>query len=189
MHVGDSVVSDIFEGTGMDHSEAVREIDSTLKPRSFNTGKVVTVKMSTQHFPDGKGSNVIGMIRGSDPELNDETIIIGAHLNHLGRCWEIIPGANDNASAVAVMMGLARALKENKMPLKRTVIFIAFGSKEQALVGSKEYLARPAVPLEKSVLLNMDGVGIGHSIAASAGLNYPVLWSYIDKANSPEPLR
>ena len=145
---------------------------STLKPRSFNTGKVVTVKMSTQHFPDGKGSNVIGMIRGSDPELNDETIIIGTHLDHLGRCYEIIPGANDNASAVAVMMGLARALKENKIPLKRTVRLIAFGSEEQALAGSKEYLARPAVPLEKSVLLNMDGVGIGHSIAASAGKDY-----------------
>ena len=192
VHVGDSVVNDIFEGTGVDHREAVREIDSTLKPRSFSTGKVVTVKMSTQHFPDGKGSNVIGMIRGSDPELKDETIIIGAHLDHLGRCYEIIPGANDNASAVAVMMGLARALKENKIPLKRTVMFIAFGSEEQALVGSKEYLARPAVPLEKSVLLNMDGVGIGHSIAASAGKDYPVLWSYIDKANNDyihRPLR
>lgn len=56
VHVGDSVVSDIFEGTGMDHSELVSEIDSLLKPRSFNTGKVVTVKMSNSISLTGRGA-------------------------------------------------------------------------------------------------------------------------------------
>ncbi len=192
VHVGDTVVRDIFAGTGFDHRNVVKEINSTLKPHSFNTKKVVTVKMSTQHFPDGKGSNIIGLIRGSDPVLKDEVIIIGAHLDHLGKCYDIIPGANDNASAVAVMMGLAKALSVNKIPLKRSVMFIAFGSEEQALVGSKAYLSNPSTPLDKSVLLNMDGVGIGHSIAASAGKNYPVLWSFIEDANNEyihRPLR
>lgn len=183
VHVGDSVVKDVFEGTGLNHDDLVREINSTLKPHSFDTKKVVTVKMSTKHFPDGTGSNVIGVIRGTDPDLSDETIIIGAHLDHLGMCYEMIPGANDNASAVAVMMGLAKALATNKIPLKRTVMFIAFGSEEQAVVGSQEYIKHPVMPLEKSVLLNMDGVGIGHSIAANAGKNFPVLWSYIEEAN------
>ena len=184
VHIGDSVVSDIFEGTGFNHSDVVSLIDSTLKPHSFNTGKVVTVRMSTQHFPDGKGSNVIGLIRGSDPVLSGETVIIGAHLDHMGMCYEIIPGANDNASAVAVMMGVARALTENKIPLKRSVMFLSFGSEEQALIGAKAYLDRPAMPLDKSILLNMDGVGIGHSIRALAGTNYPVLWSYVEDANN-----
>jgi hypothetical protein len=191
-HVGDTVVRDIFEGTGFNHSDIVTEIDSTLKPHSFNTKKVVTIRMSTQHFPDGKGSNVIGMIRGTDPVLSDETIIIGAHLDHLGKCYDIMPGANDNASAVAVMMGVARALAVNKIPLKRTVLFIAFGSEEQAVIGSKEYIEHPVMPLEKSILLNMDGVGIGGSIAANAGKNFPVLWSFIEDANNEyihRPLR
>ena len=192
VHVGDTVVRDIFAGTGFDHRNVVKEINSTLKPHSFNTKKVVTVKMSTQHFPDGKGSNIIGLIRGSDPVLKDEVIIIGAHLDHLGKCYDIIPGANDNASAVAVMMGLAKALAVNKIPLKRSVMFIAFGSEEQAIIGSKAYLSNPSAPLDKSILLNMDGVGIGHSIAASAGKNYPVLWSFIEDANNEyihRPLR
>jgi len=184
VHVGDSVVKDIFAGTGLNHDEVVKEINSALKPHSFNTKKVVTIKMTTQHFPDGRGSNVIGMIKGSDTELSKEAIIIGAHLDHLGRCYEIIPGANDNASAVAVMMGVAKALAENKIPLKRTVMFISFGAEEQGIMGSKAYLENPVMPLEKSVLLNMDGVGIGHSISGAAGKNYPLLWSFIEDANN-----
>lgn len=183
VHVGDSVVSDIFSGTGLNHKAVVDEIKASLKPRSFNTKKVVTIKMSTEHFPDGRGSNIIGLIPGSDPVLGKETIIIGAHLDHLGKCYEIIPGANDNASAVAVMMGVAKALAESKIPLKRTVMFLSFGAEEQAIMGAKAYLDNPVMPLEKSILLNMDGVGIGHSIRAAAGLNYPGLWSFIEAAN------
>ena len=183
VHVGDSVVRDIFSGTGFRHNEIVKEIKSELKPRSFNTKKTVTVRMSTRHVPDGKGSNVIGIIKGTDPQLNKETIIISAHLDHLGKCFDIIAGANDNASAVAVMMGVAKALTQSKILLKRSVMFIAFGSEEQALIGSKTYLDNPVMPLEKSVLLNMDGVGIGHTIGANAGRDFPLLWSFIEEAN------
>lgn len=184
VHVGDSVVRDIFAGTGFDHGSVVKDIRETLRPHSFNTKRVVTVKMSTQHFPDGRGSNVIGLIPGSDPELGREAIIIGAHLDNLGRCYEIIPGANDNASAVAVMMGVAKALIQNAIPLKRTLIFLSFGAEEQAIVGAKAYLDKPLMPLDKSILLNMDGVGIGQSIRAAAGLDFPGLWSFIEEANN-----
>ena len=109
------------------------------------------------------------MIKGSDPELSKEAIIIGAHLDGLGKCYEIMPGANDNASAVAVMMGIAKALGESRIPLKRSVMFIAFGSEEQALIGSKTYLENPLMPPGKSVLINLDGVGTGSSIGANAG--------------------
>ncbi len=183
VHVGDSVVRDIFAGTGLRHGEVLGKIRSQLKPASFNTKKICTIKMSTRHIPDGKSSNVIGMLKGSDPQLGNETIIIGAHLDHLGKCYEIIPGANDNASAVAVMMGVAKALAQNKIPLKRSVLFIAFGSEEQALIGSKTYLEHPVMPLGKSILLNMDGVGIGNAIGVNAGKDFPGLWSYIEESN------
>jgi Zn-dependent M28 family amino/carboxypeptidase len=62
-------------------------------------------------------------------------------------------------------------------------MFIAFGSEEQAIMGSKAYLDNPVMPLGKSVLLNMDGVGIGNSIGANAGKDFPVLWSYINESN------
>ncbi len=142
VHVGDSVVKDIFTGTGINYRENLGKINKTLKPGSFNTGKNVTIKMSTQHFPDGKGSNIIGLLKGSDPELSKEVIIIGAHLDHLGKCYEMMPGANDNASAVAVMMGVAKALAQNHIPLKRSVMFISFGSEEQGSSRIKEVYRR-----------------------------------------------
>jgi len=184
VHIGDSVVRDVFAGTGLKHYEVVNKIRSTLKPNSFNAKKIFTIRMSTRHFPDGKSCNVIGVLKGSDPLLSNETIIIGAHLDHLGKCYELIPGANDNASAVAVMMGIAKALALNKINLKRSVLFIAFGSEEQALIGSETYIENPVVPLEKSVLLNMDGVGIGNAISANSGKDYPKLWSFIEEANN-----
>lgn len=183
VHVGDSVVHDIFSGTGKDHAQIVRNINENLMPHSFSTGKVVTIEMNTSHYPHGKGTNVLGLIKGSDPDLGNETIIIGAHLDHLGKCYEIIPGANDNASAVSVMMGVAKALAGSKIRLKRSVLFIAFGSEEQALLGSKAYIKNPVMPLDRSVLINMDGVGIGQSISANAGKDFPLLWSFIENAN------
>ena len=183
VHVGDSVVKDIFTGTGINYSKNLEKINKTLKPGSIYTGKNVTIKMTTRHFPDGKGSNVIGLLKGSDPVLSKEVIIIGAHLDHLGKCYEIMPGANDNASAVAVMMGVAKALARNHIELKRSVMFISFGSEEQSLLGSKKYIKDPVFPLEKSVLLNMDGVGVGKSISANAGENYPALWSFFKDEN------
>jgi len=184
VHVGDSVVRDIFAGTGKVHRDVSGSIREKLKPASFNTGKTVTIKMSTTHFPDGKGSNIIGLIKGTDPELSKEVIIIGAHLDHMGRCYEIIPGANDNASAVAVMMGVAKALQENNIKLKRSVLFLSFGSEEQGIVGAKAYLDNPVFPLEKSILLNMDGVGIGNAISANAGRDFPELWKFVEDANN-----
>lgn len=184
VHVGDSVVNDIFAGTGKKHNEILKKINTSLKPSSFSTKKTVSIRMSTIHFPDGKGSNIIGLIRGSDPELSKEVIIVGAHLDGLGKCYEIIPGANDNASAVAVMMGVAKALAESKIVVKRSVMFLSFGAEEQAIMGAKAYLDNPVFDLRKSILLNMDGVGIGQNIGANAGRNYPELWSFIEGANN-----
>jgi hypothetical protein len=184
VHVGDSVVKDLFTGTGVSYRDNLEKINKTLKPSSFNTGKSVTIRMSTRHFPNGKGSSVIGLLKGSDPELSKEVIIIGAHLDHLGKCYETMPGANDNASAVAVMTGVAKALSRGKIQLKRSVLFVAFGSEEQALLGSGKYIANPVFPAEKSILLNMDGVGAGNSINASAGDNYPILWSFVKDQNN-----
>ncbi|HUS87231.1 MAG TPA: M20/M25/M40 family metallo-hydrolase [Bacteroidales bacterium] len=184
VHVGDSVVKDIFSGTGRNHRDVIRGINNDLKPGSFETGKTVTVKMTTTHVPDGRGMNIIGLLPGTDPVLKEEVIIIGAHLDHMGRCYDIIPGANDNASAVAVMIGVAKALAESKLELKRTIAFIAFGAEEQALVGSRKYVDEPLFPLNKTVLLNMDGVGVGDKISVNAGNDFPLLYSPFEEFNN-----
>jgi hypothetical protein len=183
-HVGRTVVQDVFAGTGKDHGEVVAQIKKELKPHSFSTGKSFTIKNTTEHHPDGITYNVIGMIKGSDPFLKDEAVIIGGHLDHLVKCYEIIPGANDNASAVAVIMGLAEALAKSPVRPKRTIIFICFGAEEQGVVGSKYYVENPVFPLKKTVcFINMDGVGAGDKLNALSAENFPELWSYIRRAN------
>ncbi len=183
-HVGDAVVADIFAGTACTHKDVVEKIQKTLKPHSFATGKTVNIKNNTEHHPEGIGYNVIGLLEGSDPALKDEVIILGGHLDHLGRCYEIMPGANDNASAVAVMMGIAEAMARCPIKPRRSIMFLCFGSEEQGVVGSEYYVENPAFPLEKTVaFINMDGVGCGDRINALAAKNYPEFWGYINKAN------
>jgi len=183
-HVGDVVVADVFAGTGKEHDEVVKYIKENLKPQSFNTKKVVTIKNVTEHLPDGIGCNVIGILEGNDPELKNEVIIIGGHLDHLGRCYEIMPGANDNASAIAIILGVAEALANYPEKFKRSVMFLCFGAEEQAVVGSQFYLDHPKFPLEKTIcLINMDGVGCGDKLRALAAENYPELWKFFQKAN------
>lgn len=183
-HVGEEVVSDVFAGTGKKHGEVVKKIKETLQPQSFNTGKVYTIENTTEHHPQGTGFNVIGILKGSDPQLKDELIILGGHLDHLGRCYEIMPGANDNASAVSVILGLAEALSQSEVKLRRSVMFLCFGAEEQGVVGSKYYLGHPVFPLEKTMaFINMDGVGCGDKLRAIAAENYPDFWQFVKQAN------
>ncbi len=183
-HVGRAVVNDIFAGTGKTYAETIAAIRKELKPRPFATGKTMTIKNVTEHHQDGVGYNVIGVVPGSDPKLKDEVLIIGAHLDHLGRDWDLMPGANDNASAVAVGLGIAEAMTRSPIKPRRTVMFNFFGAEEQAVAGSDYYCEHPTYPLEKTVgLLNMDMVGAGNRISASAGRNFPSFWAFIEKAN------
>lgn len=183
-HVGDVVVADVFAGTGKTHKEVVNRIQKTLKPQSFATGKVFTIRNTTEHHPEGIGYNVIGLLQGSDPVLKDEVIIVGGHLDHLGRCYEIMPGANDNASAVAVIMGLAEAMARCPIKPRRSILFLCFGAEEQGVLGSEFYCEHPAVPLEKTMgFINMDGVGCGDKLSALAARNYPEFWEFIRRAN------
>lgn len=183
-HIGDTVVADVFAGTGKVHEEVKDTIQNTLKPQSFATGKVFTIKNTTEHHPVGVGYNVVSKIEGTDPNLKDEIIIIGGHLDHLGRCYEIMPGANDNASAVAVIMGIAEAFTRSPVKPRRTILFICFGAEEQAVAGAKYYVENPIFPLEKTVcLINMDGVGAGDKLSAGAAENFPQFWEYFNRSN------
>ncbi len=184
-HVGDVVVADIFAGTGRSHEQTVADIRRELKPRSFATGKTFTLKNVTEHHPEGVGLNVIGVLHGADPKLNSEVIILGGHLDHLGFCYELMPGANDNASAVAVLLGVAEALARCPVKPPRSVVFIFFGAEEQGVAGSEYYLNHPPFPLEKTAaFLNLDGVGCGDRINVLAGKNFPELAAFIEKANA-----
>ncbi len=134
-NVGNTIVGDIFKGTGKTYGDIIEKLKKTRKPQSFNTKKVVSLRGVTEHHPEGIGRNVIGYIEGSDPALKNEFIMLGAHLDHLGYNDEMMPGAGDNASGVAVLLGVAEAIKMLPFKPKRYIIFNFFGAEEQWVKG------------------------------------------------------
>ncbi len=183
-YVSRAVVDDLFAGAGRDWKGTVAGIRKNLQPASFATGKTVRMSNRTEHHSAGVGRTVIGWLEGADPVRRHETIVVAAHLDFLGRNPELLVGANDNASGVAVVLAVARALAQSPVPPGRSVAFVFFGAEEQGVRGSEFYLEQPLFPLAQTVAcLNFDGVGVGEEIRVLAGLNFPKLWDYFDRAN------
>ena len=109
---------------------------------------------------DRRADNVIGILRGTDPARADEAVVIGAHYDHLGRIGgAVYPGADDNASGTAVVLGLARAFAAAG-GAPRTLVFVLFSGEELGLIGSGHYVRHPVVPLERTAaMVNFDMVG------------------------------
>ncbi len=111
-----------------------------------------------QDFPDRDpdrpmGRNVGARLVGSDPKFKDEWVIIAAHFDHLGvRNGVLFPGADDNASAVAMMLEVARCLVESPERPKRSVMIVGFDLEERGLIGSRFFAEHSPVPLDRVVL-------------------------------------
>lgn len=107
-----------------------------------------------------KAANVCGVVKGT--QKPDSMIIISAHYDHLGGMGTetFFPGANDNASGVALLLNLARYYAKNPAPY--SIGFLLFAGEEAGLIGSKYFTENPLVPL-KSIrfLINTDLAGTG----------------------------
>ena len=143
--------------------------------------------------------NVAAVVRGTDPALRDEYVILGAHFDHLGRSTfgaldpnatnTIHNGADDNASGTAAVIELARLLHRN--PPKRSVMVVTFSGEELGLLGSQYFVDHPPVPLEKvRAMLNFDMVGrmqndrvIVYGVATAQELS-----DIVTRANAVSPL-
>jgi len=153
---------------GKDLSSIEKEIDKDLKPQSAELKGWKAVGETSIHRKEADVKNVIGVLEGEGP-LADETIIIGAHYDHLGAggqgslapgSKEIHNGADDNGSGTTVLVEVARALAARGEKLPRRLVFIAFTGEEEGLIGSAKYVKNPLFPLENTVaMLNMDMVG------------------------------
>lgn len=113
--------------------------------------------------------NILGRLEGSDPQLKNEYVLIGAHYDHVGYgtasnsygpTGYIHNGADDNASGAAALLEVAKAFSLVDPPPRRTIIFALWDAEEKGLLGSKHWLASPTIPLKDLVLaVNMDMVG------------------------------
>jgi hypothetical protein len=118
--------------------------------------------------------NVVGVIRGSDPALRDEVVLVDAHYDHVGigapvNGDSIYNGADDDASGVVAVLEIARALTAGSSP-KRTIVFAAMTGEEIGLLGTRWYIAHPPLPLEGMVSnLEIEMIGRPDSLAGGTG--------------------
>lgn len=109
--------------------------------------------------------NTIGVLRGSDPELRDEYVLLTAHMDHIGvgRAVEgdsIYNGADDDGSGTVTVVELARAFTSLAQAPRRSIIFMTVSGEEKGLLGSRYYAENPTFPLENTVAnINLDMVG------------------------------
>jgi len=124
------------------------------------------VTISIEGKQGGKilSQNVIGMIEGTDPDLQDEYLLLTAHYDHVGveegKNLEdsIYNGARDNGIGVASLLSATRYLSQH--PPKRSVVLLAVTAEEKGLLGSQWYAENPLLPMEKMIFnLNTDGAG------------------------------
>ena len=169
-HVRRSVLDPIFRsslGTSLGQMEAA--IDRDLKPRSGNlSGWTASLEASVKRN-DRPVKNVVGVLEGNGP-LAKETIVIGAHYDHLGyggrgsraknKKKQIHNGADDNASGTTALMELARRFGKTQGP-RRRLVFMAFSAEEMGLLGSRHYCNKqPLFPLaDTAAMVNLDMVG------------------------------
>jgi hypothetical protein len=151
--------------------EIQKTIDSLKTPQSFEyEGGMVQLKTDLIYI-EANTANVIGMIEGSDPSLNNEVIVVGAHLDHLGDGMSygslfdkhepaIHNGADDNASGSAGVLELAEYFAANKKNLKRSIIFMWFSGEEAGLLGSAYFVKSELFKKYNIVsMINLDMIG------------------------------
>ena len=152
------VARELFSGTPISFDDARAATEASM-PASTPLGFEMTLAAKTR-IDRATSPNVVGVVRGTDPELADEYVVYTAHLDHNGIGAEvdgdsIYNGAYDNAMGVSLLLEAARVFAQS--PPRRSVLLIAVTAEERGLLGSDYYAHYPTVPTESMVAnVNLD---------------------------------
>jgi hypothetical protein len=146
-----------------------KDIDREMQPHSRELPGWTANVAVRMHRGKINVKNIVGLMEGAGP-LADETVVIGAHYDHLGnggngslsptRKMAIHHGADDNASGTTTLMELARRFAAMRERQGRRLVFVAFSGEELGLFGSEYYCKHPLFPLkETATMFNLDMVG------------------------------
>ena len=155
----------LFDGAAKKLDAVRREAkaNSKVSPRGFALRPVINVDAESK-WEDFVSPEVVGLLKGSDPSLVGQHIVIMAHLDHLGVRTDAKPGedavyngALDNAAGVATMLEAARQFAAQPVRPKRSLLFIANTGEERGLLGADYYAGHPTIPAENIVgLVDLD---------------------------------
>lgn len=184
-YVGDRVVKTLLDGSGY----TLKTYKDKLKsgPLPLDVKKEIWLSVKVKKLANPVCRNVLGIVYGTDPVLKNELIVVGGHLDHVGKNSDgvIYNGADDNASGSSVVCELARVIAQ--APQKRSVLFMLFTGEEDGLLGSEYFCAHPTIPFGNIVtMLNFDMEGQGNgSVGMSGGeLLGPVWTDYVATLDS-----
>jgi len=122
----------------------------------------IDIRIGAKFLKEYTSRNVVGYVRGTAQP--DSFIVYTAHYDHLGHMGKEVyfPGANDNASGVAMLLNLAKHYSKPENAPKYSIVFIAFSAEEVGLIGSAYFVQHPLFPLARiRFLINMDILGTG----------------------------
>jgi hypothetical protein len=160
--VGAPVRETLFAAAGKKAADIERAIDSKPAPASFEIpGVRIEFRTATAERRRGVSFNVAGLVEGSDPTLQAETIVLSAHSDHEGAGpLGIYHGADDNGSGTVGIVALAHAFAANPVKPRRSLLFIVFAAEERGLLGSYYYISHPLRPLSTTrAQINFDMIG------------------------------
>ncbi|WP_338764095.1 M28 family peptidase [Massilia sp. METH4] len=161
-------------------------------------GATVAATVGVPQLRAVKLKNVVGVLRGSDPQLKNTYVLLTAHYDHLGiRNGEIHNGANDDGSGTVAVIDIAAALAAEKTRPRRSIVFVALFGEELGLLGSRYYGRHPVFPLQDTVAhLNLEQVGRtddseGAQVgtATLTGFDYSTVTDYLKKAGERTGVR
>jgi Zn-dependent M28 family amino/carboxypeptidase len=145
----------LFAGSGHTFAELLALVDGGRPVPSFALRPRLKARVAVERG-SVESQNVAGILRGADPQLRNEYVVVSAHLDHLGiggaiNGDTIYNGAMDNASGVAAMLEVAAALHAAGAKPKRSILFVAVTGEEKGELGSLYFASHPTVPRDRIV--------------------------------------
>ncbi len=157
--LGPAGAAKLWSVGGLSYEDAKRKADAGAASQQVLPSATIALRFRRDR---GVGSNVAGVLRGSDPALADQAVLYTAHYDAfgVGEDGRVYPGAADNALGVAMITSVAEAMAALPQRPRRSVIFLAVTGEEHGLFGAEYWARNPTWPIGRvAANLNLDGIG------------------------------
>lgn len=179
----------ILRIAGKSYNELLDEINTSKKSQSIYIPTRMNINIIANYQPEVHTPNVVALWEGSHSRKKKEFVVVGAHLDHVGEQSGklLYPGANDNASGVAALIEIAKALRAGKIKTDRSILFVVFSAEESGMYGSRHFVANSPVNVSKMVaMVNFDCVAQGDSIAVGGKWSFPKTWNLVKRNDAKQ---
>ena len=186
LEISTSAADLILSEKGFTSADLRRDLLRYQRPLSFALKTRALLKVKARYFPEGIGHNIGAFIEGTDPQLRQEWIVLGAHFDHCGKhSGALFPGADDNASGSATVLEAARVLALPGHSPRRSILFALFGGEEMGLLGSQWFVKNEPYQGKKFAgMINVDMTGEGDSLGCGYGGEPVELKKILDTAGA-----